>query len=118
MTMPADPSTRLFTLRAGRALVLGVLAIAAVGWVVSRPGVLLALACGVPAALVMPRFRRLSVPIASILAVTGVGAVAGSLLWGQGSAATRVGAGLIVSLAVGPWSVVLGYVLWVRAHRA
>ena len=114
---PADSSQRLMTFRAARALTLGVLAMSAAAWLVTVPGVLIGLACGAGPALLTPRFRLLRVPIFTTLAAAVVGAVVGSLLLGHGTATMRVLAGVVASLAVAPWLVVLGFVRWVRARR-
>lgn len=90
----------------------------AAAWLISLPAVVVGLACGVVPALLIPRSRTLRGPIIATL-VTGVtGAVAGSLLFGHGPTAMRILIGLVTSLAVGPWLVVLGFVLWMRAQRA
>ena len=116
MAQPVDSSQRLFTLRATRALVLGLLAMTAAAWLVTLPGVLTGLACGAAPALLTPRFRLLRMPIFSTLAATVSGAFAGSLLLGHGAPAVRLLGGLVASLAVAPWLVVLSLVLWARAR--
>lgn len=113
---PRDASQRLHTFRATRALVLGVVTMAAAAWLLSLPAVVGGLACGIVPALLIPRSRALRTPIFTTFAVAIAGAVVGALLFGHGSTALRVLSGLIASLAVGPWLVVLGFVLWIRAH--
>jgi hypothetical protein len=117
-TQAADSSQRLLTFRATRALTLGILAMGAAAWLVTVPGVLVGLACGAAPALLTPRFRLLRIPIFATLAAAVVGALAGSLLLGHGTAAMRLLGGLVASLAVGPWLVVLGFTRWVRARHS
>jgi len=105
-----------FSWRAGRALVLGVIAMAAVGWIDTLPGVLVALACGVPLALLTPRFVRLRRPLLAAPAAAVAGALAGAVWLGRGALTARLMAGAVAGLAVAPWVAVLGFVLWVRAH--
>jgi hypothetical protein len=69
-------------------------------------------------ALLIPRSRALKAPIIATLLAAIAGALAGSLLLGHGSTAMRALGGLVTSLAVAPWLVVLGFVLWMRAHRS
>lgn len=121
MTARPDPwgaSQRLLTFRAVRALILGVLAIAAAAWLISLPAVVVGLACGMVPALLIPRSRALRGPIIVTLVTAVTGAVAGSVLLGHGPTAMRALGGLVTSLAVAPWLVVLGFVLWMRAQRA
>jgi hypothetical protein len=115
---PRDASQRLLTFRATRALILGAIAMAAAAWLISLPAVVVGLACGVGPALLIPRSRALRTPIIATLAAAIAGALAGSLLLGHGSTAMRTLGGLVTSLAVAPWLVVLGFVLWMRAHRS
>jgi ribose/xylose/arabinose/galactoside ABC-type transport system permease subunit len=120
MTATSDPwgaSQRLLMFRATRALILGVLAMAAAAWLISLPAVVVGLACGVVPALLIARSRALPGPIIATLATAVAGAVAGSLFLGHGPTAMRTLGGLVTSLAVGPWLVVLGFVLWMRAQR-
>lgn len=114
---PRDASQRLLAFRATRALILGVLAMGAAAWLISLPAVVVGLACGVVPALLIPRSRTLRAPIIATLAAAIAGALAGSLLLGHGSTAMRTLSGLVTSLAVAPWLVVLGFVLWIRAQR-
>jgi hypothetical protein len=93
------------------------MAMGAAAWLVSVPAVLGGLACGVVPALLMPRSRALRTPIIVTLAAAVAGGVAGSLIFGHGSAAMRMLGGVVASFAVGPWLVVLGFVLWLRARR-
>jgi hypothetical protein len=93
------------------------MAMGAAAWLLSLPAVVTGLACGIVPALFIPRSRALRVPIIVTLAMAVAGAAAGSLLFGHGSSGLRILAGLIASLAVGPWLVVLGFVLWIRANR-
>jgi hypothetical protein len=115
---PRDASQRLLTFRATRALILGAMAMVAAAWLVSLPAVVAGLACGVVPALLIPRSRALKAPIIATLLAAIAGALAGSLLLGHGSTAMRALGGLVTSLAVAPWLVVLGFVLWMRAHRS
>jgi hypothetical protein len=117
MSDSRDASQRLLAFRATRALILGVLAMAAAAWLVSLPAVVVGLACGVVPALLIPRSRALRAPIIATLTAAVAGALAGSLLLGHGSPAMRMLGGLVTSLAVAPWLVVLGFVLWLRARR-
>ena len=89
----------------------------AAAWLISLPAVVVGLACGVVPALLIPRSRTLRAPIIATLAAAIAGALAGSLLLGHGSTAMRTLSGLVTSLAVAPWLVVLGFVLWIRAQR-
>jgi len=91
---------------------------AAAAWLISLPAVGVGLACGIVPALLISRSRSLRGPIIATLTIAVAGAVAGSLLLGHGPTALRVLGGLVTSLAVGPWLVVLGFVLWMRAQRA
>ena len=110
----SDTLARTFTLRASRTLVLGAVAMAAVAWMVTLPGVLAALACGSPLALAMRRFARLRAPAVATAAAAAAGALAGSLGLGHGVVATRLLAACIATLAVAPWLLVLGFVRWAR----
>lgn len=112
-----DASQRLLAFRATRALILGVMAMSAAAWLLSLPAVVAGLACGIGPALLIPRSRALRTPILVTLAVAVAGAAAGSLVFGHGPTGMRIIAGLVASLAVGPWLVVLGFVLWLRANR-
>ena len=114
---PQDGSQRLLVFRATRALILGVMAMGAAAWLLSLPAVIAGLACGIVPALLIPRSRALRVPIIVTLATAIAGAAAGSLVFGHGPSGLRIVSGLIASLAVGPWLVVLGFVLWLRAQR-
>jgi hypothetical protein len=113
-----DASQRLLAYRATRALILGVLAMGAAAWLISLPAVVIGLACGLVPALLMPRSRGLRAPIMATLAAAITGALAGALLLGHGSTGMRALGALVTSLAVAPWLVVLGFVLWMRAHRS
>jgi hypothetical protein len=115
---PWGASQRLLIFRATRALILGVLAMGAAAWLISLPAVVVGLACGVVPALLIPRSRALTAPIITTLACAIGGALAGSLLLGHGTTAMRMLGALVTSLAVAPWLVVLGFVLWLRAQRA
>lgn len=117
MPAPQDASQRLLAFRATRALILGVMAMGAAAWLVSLPAVVGGLLCGIGPALLIPRSRTLRTPIIATLVAGVVGAAIGSLAFGHGSTAMRTVSGLVTSLAVGPWLVVLGFVLWIRARR-
>lgn len=112
-----DASQRLLTFRATRALILGVMAMGAAAFLLSLPAVVVGLACGVGPALLIPRSRTLRTPIIVTLATAIAGAAAGSLVFGHGPTGMRILAGLVASLAVAPWLVVLGFVLRLRANR-
>ena len=90
----------------------------AAAWLISLPAVAVGLGCGIAPALFISRSRSLKGPIITTLVAAVGGAVAGSLLLGHGPTAMRMLTGLVTSLAVGPWLVVLGFVLWMRAQRA
>jgi hypothetical protein len=90
----------------------------AAAWLISLPAVAVGLGCGIVPALLIPRSRTLKGPIITTLAAAVAGAVAGSLLLGHGPAAMRALGGLVTSLAVAPWLVVLGFFLWMRAQHA
>jgi hypothetical protein len=114
---PQDSSQHLLRFRATRALILGVMAMGAAAWLLSFPAVVTGLACGIVPALFIPRSRTLRTPIVITLAIAIGGAAAGSLVFGHGPTGMRIVSGLVASLAVGPWLVVLGFVLWLRANR-
>ena len=114
---PQDASQRLLAFRATRALILGVMAMGAAAWLVSLPAVVGGLVCGVVPALLIPRSRRLMAAIITTLVAALGGGLGGSLLFGHSSAGMRIITGLVASLAVGPWLVSLGFVLWIRANR-
>jgi hypothetical protein len=111
-----DPSQRLFVYRAGRALVLGVLAMAAAAWLISLPAVLGALAGGVVPAALAPRARRPRRFVTVTLACAALGALAASYIFGTGAPGMRLARGLVAALAGGPWLVVVGFVRWTRAR--
>jgi hypothetical protein len=112
---PSGNAARIFTFRAVRALILGVLAMGAVAWIVSVPAVLCAaLAAGI-AALLTARAARISRLVIVTLTLAVVGGFTGSLLFGHGPTVLRVLAGAVASLAAGPWGVVLGFVVRARA---
>jgi hypothetical protein len=116
MTLPTRGDVEIFRLRAGRALLLGVVAMGGVAWIMTVAGVAGGLAGGVPLALLTPRSLR---PRGALLAtVTGavLGAMLGSCYFGHGPARLRVVSGLVAALAVAPWAFVLAFVLWARAH--
>ena len=116
MTAPNNPSRNLFTYRAYRALALGTFAMVGAAWLVSVPAVLGALAGGIIPAVLADRARRLRTPLFVTLATAAVGAFAASLWFGNGTTAARLVAGLIGTLAAGPWLVVIGFIRWVRAR--
>lgn len=120
MTATPDPRTasqRLLAFRATRALILGGMAMGAAAWLLSLPAVVGGLACGIVPALLIPRSRAIRAPIIATLIAAIAGALAGSLLFGHGATAMRALAGLVTSLAVAPWLVVLGFVLLMRGRR-
>jgi len=115
MTAPG-PNVPLFRLRAGRALALGFLAMGAVAWIVTLPGVAGALLAGIPVAALTPKFVRLTRPLIATFAAALTGAVIGALTFGQGAGLIRLVAGVIAGAAAAPWCVVLAFILWTRAH--
>jgi hypothetical protein len=120
MTATPDPrvaSQRLLAFRATRALILGGMAMGAAAWLVSLPAVVGGLTCGIVPALLIPRSRAIRAPIIATLIAAITGALAGSLLFGHGSTPMRALGGLVTSLAVAPWLVVLGFVLLMRGRR-
>jgi len=114
--LAADPSRSMFRYRAGRALALGAFAMVGAAWLVSLPAVLGALAGGVAPATLAPRARRLRTALVAIATAAAAGAFAGALLFGQGTQGRRLLAGLVATLAAGPWLVVVGFIRWVRAR--
>ena len=110
-------SQRLLAFRATRALILGAMAMGAAAWLVSLPAIVGGLSCGIVPALLISRSRAIRIPIIATLIAAIAGALAGSLLFGHGSTAMRALGGLVTSLAVAPWLVVLGFVLLMRARR-
>jgi hypothetical protein len=110
-------SQRVLAFRATRALILGAMAMGAAAWLVSLPAVVVGLICGLGPALLISRSRAIRAPIIGTLVAAIAGALAGSLLFGHGSTAMRALAGLVTSLAVAPWLVVLGFVLLMRGRR-
>jgi hypothetical protein len=115
---PVYGSQRWVAIRATRALALGMFAMAAVAWIVTPYGVAGGLVLGLPPAVLAPRFRRLrtSLLLAVILATTGV--QLGVLLFGAGVTGSRLLSGLVATLAVAPWLVILAFVLWARARSS
>ncbi len=107
MAAPFDP-------RAGRALALGVFAMAAVAWIVSAPAVLVALIGGAPVALLIPRVTWVRRAMGLLVLASVAGALAGSLAFGRGGVASRLMAALVAGCAVAPWLVVVG---WVRLQK-
>lgn len=116
MTQPGNPSRNLFNYRAYRALGLGTFAMVGAAWLVSVPAVLGALAGGIVPATLAPRARLLRTPLLVILAGAAAGAVAAALWFGHGTAAIRLLAALVATLAAGPFLVVVGFIRWVRAR--
>ena len=114
----ADPSRSMFSYRAGRALALGAFAMVGAAWLVSLPAVLGALAGGVVPATLAPRARRLRTALITIAAAGAAGALAGALLFGQGTQGRRLLGAVVATLAAGPWLVVVGFIRWVRARSA
>jgi hypothetical protein len=109
----------LFAFRAGRALLIGAAAMAAVAWVISVPGVVFALLAGAAAAVFTYRMRTLGLMVAWIASSAVGGALIGSVQFGRGTVTMRLLAALIASLAVVPWCVVLAVVLrarWAQSH--
>ena len=115
MTAPKT-NVPLFRLRAGRALLLGVFAMAAVAWIVTLPGIAAALVVGVPLAVMTPRFADLRTPLITTVAGTFGAALAGSVTLGAGAPLLRLMAGVVAGAAAAPWCVVLAFVLWTRAR--
>ena len=111
-----DLLARTFRLRAGRALVLGVLAMGAVAWIVSPVGVVAGLVCGVPLAVVLPRVARLKLAAFCTFGAAALGAVLGSIVLAHGALVARVVTGLVAACAVAPWTVVLALVLRARSE--
>lgn len=114
---PDKDAPRLFAFRAVRALVLGVVAMAAVAWIVTVPGVLAGAVCGAAAAVLASQVSRFTTLVFVTLGVAIAAAFAGSIALGHGSLTTRLLAGLVAGLAAGPWSVVLAFVIRARAFR-
>jgi hypothetical protein len=116
--MPAAPASnqqRVFNFRAGRALVLGVIAMAAVAWIVSVPAVLLAVTAAASVAFVTAQATRFSTAVICTLTSACAGALAGSFIFGHGPLLLRTLVALVATLAAGPWALVLGFVLRTRA---
>ncbi|HXQ27736.1 MAG TPA: hypothetical protein VN848_00575 [Gemmatimonadales bacterium] len=116
MTTPTRGDVEIFRLRAGRALMLGVVAMGGVAWIVSLAGVVGGLAGGVPLALLTPRSARPRGPLAATVLGALLGAMLGSYYFGHGPMRGRLVGGVVATLAVAPWAFVLAFVLWARAH--
>ena len=116
MRRPTPGEIEVFRLRAGRALMLGVMAMGGVAWIVSLAGVLGGLAGGVPLAVLTPRSPRLRASLVSTVTAATLGAMLASFYFGHGSLRLRMVSGLIAALAVAPWALVLAFVLWARRH--
>jgi hypothetical protein len=116
MTSSPSPSARLFAARALRSLGLGLLAMAAVAWMVTPAGVGLGLLFGLPAAFLGPRFPAIrGALLAAVLAGT-LGVHLGVWLFEGGTTGARLVAALVATLAVAPWLFLLTFVLWVRSR--
>jgi hypothetical protein len=107
----------MFNFRAGRALILGVVAMAAVAWIVSVPAVVVAALAASMAALRTSRAPRIRTMLIATLVLAVVGGLTGSLLLGHGPLLLRILAAAVASLAAGPWGVVLGFALRARAWQ-
>jgi hypothetical protein len=108
---------KIFTFRAGRSFLVGVFAMGAVAWIVSVPAVLAAAVAAGTTAVMTARAARFRTLVMATLTLAVVGALTGSLLFGHGPLALRIIAGLVASLAAGPWGVVLGMIVRARALR-
>jgi hypothetical protein len=113
---PTRGEVEVFRLRAVRALFLGVGAMGGVAWIISFAGVAGGLAGGLPLAVLTPRSPRLQGPLAATVAGAALGAMLGACYFGHGTLGLRFVGGLVSTLAVAPWSLVLGFVLWARRH--
>lgn len=114
---PPDAAARLFRFRAGRALLIGAVAMGAVAWIASVPAMVVAVLAGGTAALLTWRSARLRTLVIATLASALAGGLTGSLLFGHGPLGLRCLIGAVVSLVAGPWGVVLGFVLRARAFQ-
>jgi hypothetical protein len=116
MRQPTRGEVEIFRLRAGRALMLGVVAMGGVAWIMTLGGVLGGLAGGLPLALLTPRSPRPRGPLLATVVGAALGAMLGAWYFGHGLDRFRVVGGLVATLATAPWSFVLAFVLWARAH--
>src|SRR2546425_11557446 len=85
---------------------------ATVAWIVTLPGVLVALACGVPPALLTPRFARARGPVLATLAAAVAGAFTGAVWLGRGPLTSRLAAGAVARLRLPPWAPLLRLLPW------
>jgi hypothetical protein len=113
---PAYGTPRWMAVRATRALALGIFAMAAVAWVLTPYGVAGGLALGLPVAIMAPRFPHLRVPLLWCVSLAVIGAQLGVLLFVTGTTGDRVLAGLVTTLAVAPWLLILTFVIWARSR--
>ena len=116
MRRPTPGEVEVFRLRAGRALMLGVVAMGGVAWIISRAGVAGGLAGGVPLALLTPRSPRLRASLVATATAAALGAMLASFSFGHGTLRLRLIGGLVSTFAVAPWAFVLAFVLWARRH--
>ena len=119
-SLPPPPSANtvgMFNFRAGRALILGLVAMAGVAGIVSVPAVVVAALAAGLAALRSSRAPRIRTLVIATLLLAVAGGLTGSLLFGHGPFVLRILAGAVASLAAGPWGVVLGLVLRARAFQ-
>jgi len=114
----ANDSRRWVAVRATRALALGVFAMAAVAWIVTPHGVAAGLLCGLPVAVLAPRFKRLRTPLLLAVSLAVVGVQLGVLFFGAGPTGSRFLSALVATFAVAPWVLILTFVIWVRAHSS
>jgi hypothetical protein len=119
---PSQPpdyrSQRWLVVRASRALVLGMFAMAAVGWIVTPYGVGGGLLLGLPAAVFAPRFKRLRAALVWSVIPAVIGVQLGVLLFGPGVTGSRFLSGIVAVFAVAPWLVILTFVVFARARSS
>jgi hypothetical protein len=72
---------------------LGILAVVVGAWLVSLPAVLLAMVAATVFVAILPRFQFITLPLLVGWLGIVVAAIIGSLAWGNGSLAGRVGTG-------------------------
>jgi hypothetical protein len=101
-------------------LIIGILAVVVGAWLVSLPAVLLAMVAATVFVAILPRFQFITLPLLVGWLGIVVAAIIGSLVWGNGSLAGRVGTGVLTGFLVVPTATVLAVFRWdlARYRRA
>ncbi len=107
---------RMFAIGFGKVLTLNALMIVAGAWLVSLPGIIGALALSVPLALIGARELIIRKPILFGFVASFIGGVLGSVVFGAGSALTRVVLGLATGFLVAPSVFPILMMRWSRVH--